>query len=815
MYSAIRIFLFPFATYAIFYLNVRIDPWDLKPDLAWHNGDFESSLFLTQVLTSFAGYAFAWIACTMTFNIIGFALPLLLSTPISILVWHFLADKIDIADTARVAFITTEQDDIYKHIATGVWGAIYLGQLVGIAYYLCTKTNLILSQDKDMFITPHYDAVFLEQQLTLNRQVRKYNRLALESAPERMASVRKPRYVFICSTMYRENVTEMRQMLKSIKGVSQWHNKQSMSKGDKADKFESHIFFDGAINGDQLTYYGLQLVSLVAECLDIQSNEGEWLKTPYGYAMTWYIGKHKQRRYRMRFTVHFKDNLKVKNKKRWSQVMYMNYVINHRIMSEDLSKDNTFILTTDADIDFTADSAVVLLDNLASNQQVGAVCARTHPKGFGPMYWYQIFDYAVGHWFQKPAEHLFGSVLCCPGCFSVFRCRALDEVLEEYSSEVNGAMDFLTKDMGEDRWLCTLMIRKGWRLDYCAISKDKTYCPESFNEFYKQRRRWIPSTVANLALLISEAGNITKNNSSISILFILFQAVMAFSTIISPATVILIIASGLQGAYKISDEAVLAIIILLLVLSTAYGMICLYTSQKTQLDVAKLLTFLFVIIMSVVVAGIVKELILDFFPLGNSSDNMEGSSMCADESDPDCDDNLDFAANMTSSSDTYVDMLTSLSPTTWYIALFGTLFTLAALLHYGEWSCLIHCVWYLLLLPSGYLFLLIYSSANLDSQSWGTREAASKSDEGVTALIMKWTKKLVALVSKLWKRCRKRGKKVEIEEPVTLLPDTPKDKEEEEKEEEVKQKGKNHYRNKIKVGRRCKNEIHNHIIGHS
>ena len=160
--------------------------------------------------------------------------------------------------------------------------------------------------------------------------------------------------------------------------------------------------------------------------------------------------------------------------------------------------------------------------------------------------------------------------------------------------------------MGEDRWLCTLLIQRGWRLDYCAISEDYTYCPEAFDEFYKQRRRWVPSTLANLLLLISKAGTITRENNSVSTLFVLLQGIMAFSTAISPATVILIIASGLQGAYKISNGAVLTTIIVLSLMSILYGIVCLYTSQKTQIDLAKVLTFLFAIVMAVVIAGLFK-----------------------------------------------------------------------------------------------------------------------------------------------------------------------------------------------------------------
>lgn len=46
---------------------------------------------------------------------------------------------------------------------------------------------------------------------------------------------------------------------------------------------------------------------------------------------------------------------------------------------------------------------------------------------------------------------MLGSVLCSPGCFSVYRAAALRDVLPIYSSKVNNSTDFLTKDMGKLR----------------------------------------------------------------------------------------------------------------------------------------------------------------------------------------------------------------------------------------------------------------------------------------------------------------------------------------------------------------------------
>ena len=718
---------------------------------------------IVQVVFTFFGYIIGWVACTMTLSRLSLALPLLLSTPITVL-WYYLSTySFKLENRAFPNFTIDEENligkvDKYIPILTSL---LWLSELIAMGYFLLVKTNIILSRDQEMFLTPHYDGVFFEQYMILNRQTKKkcvYDGLSQEDGRgERIR--RNPRTIFICSTMYRENETEMKQMLSSIYNLArQYHAKKRYAgEGGTHDKYESHIFFDGAINDTQIQEFGLQLLSLLEETLHIKLQQCKREKTPYGYRLSWFIGLGD-----MPFTVHFKDKALVKPKKRWSQVMYMNYVLKHRIMSEGLNASDTFILTTDADIDFTPQSADVLLDMLACNEQVGAVCARTHPKGSGPVYWYQIFDYAIGHWFQKPAEHILGCVLCSPGCFSVFRCSALEGVLDTYSTEVVGAYEFLMKDMGEDRWLCTLLIKAGWRLEYCAISEDQTYCPTEFGEFFKQRRRWIPSTIANLAQLISEAGSITRKNDTVSILFILFQAIMVFSTAISPATVILVISSGLQSAFHLTLSHTLMIISALVIVSVFYGMVCLLSSPQTQLDMAKLLTFIFTIIMAVVIVGIFKDTIYSIFhghqqvvlnpPSCNSTSSNKSADAAAVET---CEKAANYIRELAKSL-WKPDFILPVSTSTLYLGAFAVTFLVAAVLHLPEWYCLLHCVWYLLALPSGYLLLLIYSAANLDSQSWGTREGSSGKDKGLLGWLdhlKSWFKKCVACC--IW--CYQRG----------------------------------------------------------
>ena len=80
--------------------------------------------------------------------------------------------------------------------------------------------------------------------------------------------------------------------------------------------------------------------------------------------------------------------------------------------------------------------------------------------------------------------------------------------------------------------MCTLMIQKGWRLTYSAASEDGTYCPDTFDEFYKQRRRWMPSSLANQALLVTEWKKTVNANENISAHFMIFQVFLMFSTLI-------------------------------------------------------------------------------------------------------------------------------------------------------------------------------------------------------------------------------------------------------------------------------------------
>lgn len=142
--------------------------------------------------------------------------------------------------------------------------------------------------------------------------------------------------------------------------------------------------------------------------------------TPYGAQMIWETPLKKKK-----IVVHMKDKTKVRRRKRWSQIMYLYYLLTYKIklrtnsnMRElkncsldqpfpsifskevkqkvikllyyifsfvpfSLQLNNTFLLTLDGDIDWEPISIQLLLNRLLNDENKAAVCARIKPSGSG------------------------------------------------------------------------------------------------------------------------------------------------------------------------------------------------------------------------------------------------------------------------------------------------------------------------------------------------------------------------------------------------------------------------------------------------
>jgi chitin synthase len=110
---------------------------------------------------------------------------------------------------------------------------------------------------------------------------------------------------------------------------------------------------------------------------------------------------------------------KVKQKKRWSQILYTSLLLEMVQTDAEFVQnlDNRcYLLLMDGDTQFTKKDVDLMRSVMLQDERIGAVCGRIVPDcanpGSNPLVWFQKFEYAAGHWFQKTAEHMFGSVLC-------------------------------------------------------------------------------------------------------------------------------------------------------------------------------------------------------------------------------------------------------------------------------------------------------------------------------------------------------------------------------------------------------------------
>ncbi|KAH7967299.1 hypothetical protein HPB49_023929 [Dermacentor silvarum] len=446
-------------------------------------------------------------------------------------------------------------------------------------------------------------------------------------------------------------------------------------------EFEVHVFFDDAFelsdDNDEEMVVNRFVKQMV---LQHPSEAPKKLPTPYGGRLVWQMpGKNK-------LIAHLKDKGKIRHRKRWSQVMYMYYLLGHKLMELpiDVSRkavmaENTFVLALDGDINFRPHAVQLLVDLMKKNRGLGAACGRIHPVGTGPMVWYQKFEYAIGHWLQKATEHMIGCVLCSPGCFSLFRAKALmdDNVMRRYTARSDEALHYVQYDQGEDRWLCTLLLQRGYRVEYSAASDAYTHCPEGFGEFYTQRRRWAPSTMANIMDLLGDYKRTVAINDNISFPYIIYQGMLMVGTILGPGTIFLMLVGAMVAAFKISNWISFSYNIVPILL---FMLICFTTKNDIQIIVAQIMSASYALLMMAVLVGTAIQVAED--GVG--------------------------------------------SPSAIFLISLSSSFFVAALMHPQEFMCIVPGLLYFLSVPSMYLLLILYSLINLNVVTWGTREVQTK-----------------------------------------------------------------------------------------
>ncbi|XP_060923619.1 chitin synthase 1 [Limanda limanda] len=588
---------------------------------------------------------------------------------------------------------------------------------VACTYYVWKIKVQRIERTAQLFVRRLYESAFIDLSLLLNTKMKVPRARNEESHDDIQECV-----IYLCATMWHETYDEMLKILTSMFRLDRYRGDPKEEHNDCFD-FECHIYVDDAFMTEDDTKKRLvnsyvdDLINVVIEVYRVFTNKEpddvSIIETPYGGRLMFVMPEGNM------LYVHLKDKVKIRNKKRWSQIMYMYYLLGWKgyivknpqkiprqnnlcrasLISLDgesyllpqydndykrklISDDHTYILALDGDTDFQPKAVILLIDRLRMYENVGAACGRIHPTGMGPMVWYQKFEYAVGHWLQKTAEHVFGCVLCSPGCFSLFRGSALmdDNILKRYTTTATRAAEYVQYDQGEDRWLCTLLLQQGWRVEYNAASDAYTNSPQEFKEFYNQRRRWGPSTLANTLDLLHSGGETVKKNSSISRLYIFYQMFAVGSSILGPASVTLMIAGAFQFVFKI--EGTLSILIASLP-PVFYVIVCFVAKSNNQITIAAIMSVFYAFLMTASLFSIIGDIVI------------QG---------------------------------TFLTPTGVFLVSMTIMYLVTALLHPEEFVMIVYGLMYFICIPSGYLLLTIYSLVNMHVVTWGTRETTKKED---------------------------------------------------------------------------------------
>ncbi|KAI0027842.1 glycosyltransferase family 2 protein [Vararia minispora EC-137] len=175
-----------------------------------------------------------------------------------------------------------------------------------------------------------------------------------------------------------------------------------------------------------------------------------------------------------------------------------------------------YIFTVDADTTVEPLSLNRLISAMIHDKRVIGVCGETSLANAKQsiITMMQVYEYFISHHLAKAFESLFGSVTCLPGCFTLYRLRTPDthkpvlvatQLVEDYAENRVDTLHMKNLlHLGEDRYLTTLLLKHFpfYKTQFVRDAHAHTVAPDDWKVLLSQRRRWINSTVHNLAELV-------------------------------------------------------------------------------------------------------------------------------------------------------------------------------------------------------------------------------------------------------------------------------------------------------------------------
>jgi len=345
--------------------------------------------------------------------------------------------------------------------------------------------------------------------------------------------------LFLATCYWNESMEEMRGSLQSIRRKVE-HFVDHYDEEKKRETLEAHIVVDSITEKgkEEIEFrpvykrlmkliFGVNSVwrnsHLKPQLISSKRRKYGMEAREYGLVQIYQFGENPLN---PRLYIHFKDGQRgcFNGSKRLSMSLYM-LEIEKRIREIAIQREwatnlktlkdiykNSFVFTADGDTLYSGAGVRALYEYISDRPTLAGVCGTVIPIGDGPLAWFQNFEYFSAHIFNKTTEFMLGTVLCLPGCYSIYRFSNLQEIMRIYRTGCSQALDLLTRQQGEDRWLTTLLTFRGHRLGYLSITEALTHCPTSFDGLMVQRRRWITSSFANLWCLLTSGSKLRSGN---------------------------------------------------------------------------------------------------------------------------------------------------------------------------------------------------------------------------------------------------------------------------------------------------------------
>ncbi|EME86663.1 glycosyltransferase family 2 protein [Pseudocercospora fijiensis CIRAD86] len=290
--------------------------------------------------------------------------------------------------------------------------------------------------------------------------------------------------------------------------------------------------------------------------------------------------------------------------KRDSQIMLMSFLnrVHHRSAMNPLELEMfhqinniigvdpelyEYLFMVDADTKVKEDSLNRLVAACANDAKIAGICGETSLENEERSWWtmIQVYEYYISHHLAKAFESLFGSVTCLPGCFCMYRLRTADKgrpliisdkICREYA---DSQIDTLHKknllSLGEDRYLTTLMCKHFPSMSYKFLpdAYALTEAPAQWSVLLSQRRRWINSTIHNLAEMMQVD---LCGFCCFSMRFVVF--IDLFGTVILPATCAYLV----YLVYTVASGSGQFPLISIIMLAAVYGLQAVIFTIKRQ-----------------------------------------------------------------------------------------------------------------------------------------------------------------------------------------------------------------------------------------